>query len=90
MLCKNDGIPIKDFLKRLKRIPGGSDHYKARILERFRKTGGDEITLLGILKALFISHVQLLLSIRTESDKNAFQLDIPPIRDFLGVIEDAV
>ena len=75
--------PIKDFLKRLKRIPIASDHYKARILERFRKSGGDEVTLLGILKALFISHVQLLLSIRVDSDKKAFQLDIPPIKDFL-------
>ena len=75
--------PINDFLKRLKRIPISSDHYKSRILDRFKKSGGDEVTLLGILKALFISHVQLLLSIRIDSDKKAFQLDIPPIKDFL-------
>ena len=75
--------PLKDFLTRLRRIPAASDHYKARIIDRFKKAGGDEITLIGLLKALFITHVQLLLSIRTDSNKNAFQVDIPPIKEFL-------
>lgn len=75
--------PLKDFLSRLRRIPAASDHYKARIIDRYKKSGGDENTLIGLLKALFITHVQLLLSIRTDANKKAFQVDIPQIKDFL-------
>lgn len=75
--------PVNDFLTRLRRIPIASDHYKARILDRFKKAGGDEDVLLGILKALFITHVQLLLAIRTDADKKSFQLCVPPAKDFL-------